>query len=123
MKNAAIKDFIVVPDGSNSLGELYRSSYPLNKQRWTCQHHGYQQLPPGTLEALVDFVQECGGHIDIQQASLSIELCSRHQADQLCTLIKNTEQRMNVSIALSWDASHWNWMTFCNSFWVQKCTM
>lgn len=103
MKNAAIKDFLVVPDGSNCLGELYQSSYPLNKQRWTCQQHGYQQLPPGALEALIDFVQGCGGHVDIQQASLSIELCFRHQAEQLYFLIKNTEQRMDISIALGWD--------------------
>lgn len=46
--------------------------------------------------------------INIQQASLSIELCSRHQAEQLCSLIKNTEQRMDVSIALGWDASRWD---------------
>ncbi|KAI9232531.1 MAG: hypothetical protein BYD32DRAFT_428169, partial [Podila humilis] len=103
---SAIKDFLVVPDGSNSLGGLCRSSNLANEQRWTCQQHGHQWLPPGSLETLINFVQECGGHVDLQRASLSIALCSRHQAEQLCTLIKNTNQRLDVSITLGWDASH-----------------
>ncbi|KAF9375014.1 hypothetical protein CPB97_011750 [Podila verticillata] len=105
MKNAAIKDFLVVPNGDNSLGGLFRSTIPVNEQRWTCQQHGHQQLLPGTFEALINFVQGCGGYIDFQQASLSIELCSRHQAEQFCILIKNTNQRMGISIKINWNAS------------------
>ncbi|KFH63286.1 hypothetical protein MVEG_10696 [Podila verticillata NRRL 6337] len=105
MKNAAIMDFLVVPNGNNSLGGLFRSTISVNEQHWTCQQHGHQRLLPGTFEALVSFVQGCGGHIDIQRASLSIELRSRHQAKQLCILIKNTNQRMDISIKINWNAS------------------
>ncbi|KAI9238449.1 MAG: hypothetical protein BYD32DRAFT_480283 [Podila humilis] len=105
MKSPAIKDFFVVPDGSNSLGGLCRSTQPANIQRWTCQEHQYQWLSPGAIKTLADFVQGCGGHIDIQRASLSIDLYSSHQAEQLCTLIKNTSQGMDIKIKINWNAS------------------
>ncbi|KFH63235.1 hypothetical protein MVEG_10646 [Podila verticillata NRRL 6337] len=105
MKSPAIKDFFVVPDGSNSLGGLCRSTQPAHIQRWTCQEHQYQWLSPGAIKTLADFVQGCGGHIDIQRTSLSIDLYSSHQAEQLCTLIKNTSQGMDIKIKINWNAS------------------
>lgn len=107
MNSTAIKDFLVIPNGGNPLGGLYRSTLPDNPiyRFWTCQKHGHQWFHSGTLEALVEFVQGCGGHVDIPRASLSIELRSRHQAEQLCVLIKNTEQKMDVSIKIGWNAT------------------
>lgn len=46
-----------------------------------CREHAYQWLCPGTLEAIADFVLECGGQIDMPSALLSMEIQSRHQAD------------------------------------------
>ncbi|KAI9238451.1 MAG: hypothetical protein BYD32DRAFT_435738 [Podila humilis] len=102
---AAIKNFFVVPDGSNSLGGLCRSTQLANAPHWTCQEHQYQWLSPGTMKTLIDFVQGCGGHIDIQRASLGIKLCSKHQAEQLFTLLKTSNQNMDISIKIKWNAS------------------
>ncbi|KAI9232744.1 MAG: hypothetical protein BYD32DRAFT_465968 [Podila humilis] len=98
---------LVVPEGGNSLGGLCRTTTLADQQHWTCQQHGNQGLPSGTLEALVSFVQGLGGHVDIRRASLSMDLRSMLQAEQLCSLIKNTEKRVDASITLGWDASRW----------------
>ncbi|KAG0346251.1 hypothetical protein BG005_000861 [Podila minutissima] len=104
-ESMAIKDFLVVPEGSNPLGALYRCSNSSGSWHWTCQQHAHQFITPGTLKELADFVQGCGGHFDIQQASLRIELKSRDQARRLCTLLKNTEQAVDISIKLDWKVS------------------
>lgn len=104
-ESRTIKDFLVVPEGSNALGALFRCSNRTNSWHWTCQQHARQFITPGTLEVLANFVQECGGHVDNQQASLSIELKSRRQARHLCTLLQKTEQAIDISIKLSWKVS------------------
>ncbi|KAI9238942.1 MAG: hypothetical protein BYD32DRAFT_460275 [Podila humilis] len=104
-ESRTIKDFLVVPKGSNALGALFRCPYRTNSWHWICQQHARQYITSDTLEVLADFVQGCRGHIDYQQASLSIELKSRRQARQLCTLLKNTEQVIDISIRLSWKVS------------------
>ncbi|KAF9212520.1 hypothetical protein BGZ59_006661, partial [Podila verticillata] len=57
------------------------------------------------MKTLIDFVQGCSGHIDIQRASLGIKLCSKHQAEQLFTLLKTSNQNMDISIKIKWNAS------------------
>ncbi|KAI9237519.1 MAG: hypothetical protein BYD32DRAFT_436550 [Podila humilis] len=106
LKSDAIKDFLVVPENSNPLGGLDRYTAPGGSLYWTCSQHGRQWLPSGTWEALMDFVQGYGGHIDMQQATLSIELHSTQQADQFCVLLDNTKQRIDVTIKFGWSASH-----------------
>ncbi|KAI9233713.1 MAG: hypothetical protein BYD32DRAFT_118620 [Podila humilis] len=103
--SAAIKDFLDVPKDSNPLGGLYRCTNAGDTRHWICKKHKQQWLLPGTQEALMDFVQGCGGQVDIQRASLGITLQSREQVDKLCTLLKNTNQQMEVSINIDWHAT------------------
>ncbi|KAF9309474.1 hypothetical protein BG003_009708, partial [Podila horticola] len=104
-ESSTIKGFLCIPEGSNPLGGLHRSTATDNSWYWTCRQHGQQSLIPGSLEALEDFIQRRGGHFDAQRASLRIDLRSREDAEELCTLLKNTEQRMDVSIKIGWKLS------------------
>ncbi|KAG0092635.1 hypothetical protein BGZ93_008257 [Podila epicladia] len=99
-----IKDFLKVPDGCNTLGGLYLYSghYGHGHRFWTCKQHSRQWLTPGTLEVLVNFVRNCGGQVDTQQATLHVELHSRPQVDQFCTLLHDTELRFHVSVIFGW---------------------
>ncbi|KFH63400.1 hypothetical protein MVEG_10810 [Podila verticillata NRRL 6337] len=106
LKMDAIKNFLVVPEGSNPLGGLDRYTAPGGSLFWTCSQHGRQWIPSETWEALMDFVNGCGGHIDMQLATLSIELHSTQQADQFCILLDNTKQIIDVTIKFGWPASH-----------------
>ncbi|KAI9233712.1 MAG: hypothetical protein BYD32DRAFT_425257 [Podila humilis] len=101
----AIRDFLIIPNGSNALGELYRNTDRDDAGHWTCKQHAHHWVSPDTLETLVDFVRCCGGEIDIQMASLFIELRSILQAYQFCTMLKNTEQQFHVSVRLDWKTS------------------
>ncbi|KAF9282716.1 hypothetical protein BGZ74_002091, partial [Mortierella antarctica] len=103
-ESTTIKDYLTLED-SNPLGSLYRSTALDNSWYWTCRKHGHQSLTPGALETLEDFVRRCGGHFNAQRASLRIDLRSRDDAEELCNLLKNTEQRMDVSIRIDWNMS------------------
>ncbi|KAF9318225.1 hypothetical protein BG003_011619 [Podila horticola] len=106
-ESVAAQDFLVVPDGSNALGGLYRYTAKDDYWTWVCKQHAHDWLAPGTLETLVDFVEACGGTVDTQEATLRIELQSQQHADQFCVLLNGTEQRFHVSIKLGWrDVSH-----------------
>ncbi|KFH63393.1 hypothetical protein MVEG_10803 [Podila verticillata NRRL 6337] len=101
----AVKNFLLVPEGSNPLGGLDRFTTPDGYWCWTCSQHGLQWMPPGAFDALVHFVQGCGGHVDTQLATFKVELSSKQHMDQLCTLLNNTEQIIDVSVKLGWPAS------------------
>ncbi|KAG0082479.1 hypothetical protein BGZ93_002415 [Podila epicladia] len=103
----AIKDFLAVPDSSNTLGGLYRYTDEFNHWYWYCKQHAHQWLTPGTLEMLVDFVHNCGGQVDMQRATLHIELHSRSQTDQFYILLNDIKPKFHdISIMLGWkDAS------------------
>ncbi|KAG0349715.1 hypothetical protein BG005_010798 [Podila minutissima] len=108
----AIKDFLFVPSGSNALGGLYRCTNDPEKPyrhhsmfqswTWTCKQNAHQWLTPGGHKALEDFVYGCGGHVDLQLATVTIELQSQQQAEMFCKLLKNTGQKFHVSIKLIW---------------------
>ncbi|KAG0098263.1 hypothetical protein BGZ93_000635 [Podila epicladia] len=103
-ESTTIKDYLIL-EGSDTLGGLYRSTAIDNSWYWTCKEHGEQSLTPGTLNSLEDFVRRCGGHYNAQRASLRIDLRSREDTDELCTLLKNTEQRLDISIRIDWNMS------------------
>ncbi|KAG0090040.1 hypothetical protein BGZ92_003781 [Podila epicladia] len=112
----AIKDFLVVPSGNNTLGGLYRRSnvisFPTAHHQyanvfriwtWTCKQHAHQWITPGSHKALEDFVYGCGGHVDLQLATVSIKLQSKQQAEVFCNLLEKTGQRFHVLITLDWN--------------------
>ncbi|KAG0337656.1 hypothetical protein BG000_005140 [Podila horticola] len=96
----AIQEFLDIPEGCSTLGELYRFTDSTH-WFWTCKRHAYRRLTPGTMEALEDFVHICGGHVDTQLATLQLELYSRSQVDMLSTLLRNIEYTFHV-ITLDW---------------------
>lgn len=107
MESFAIKDFLAVPDGDNTLGGLYRYTDDLNHWYWYCEQHAHQRITPGTLDMLMDFVYNCGGYVDMQLAALHTELHSRSHMDQFCTLLNDFKPIFHdISIMLGWkDAS------------------
>ncbi|KAG0032689.1 hypothetical protein BGZ82_006437, partial [Podila clonocystis] len=106
-ESIAIKDFLAVPDGSNTFGGLYQYTDEYDYWFWYCNKHAHQQLTPGTLEMLVEFVHNCGGQVDMQLATLHVELHTRSQTDQFWTLLSDIKPIFHsISITLGWkDAS------------------
>ncbi|KAG0326884.1 hypothetical protein BG000_001210, partial [Podila horticola] len=109
-ESIAVKDFLAVPDGNNTFGGLYRYTDEYNHWFWYCQQHAHQQLNPGTLEMLVDFVHNRGGQVDTQLATLHIELHSKSETDQFWTLLNDIKTVFHsISIMLGWkDVSRQN---------------
>ncbi|KAG0026959.1 hypothetical protein BGZ81_005975 [Podila clonocystis] len=108
---AAIKEFLHIPESCSALGKLYRY-FDHAHWYWTCEQHAHRKHPPGTLEALVDFVHSCGGQVDTQLATLQVELYSRSQVDMLSTLLHNFKHRFHT-LTLYWKDSSWQGLEDC----------
>ncbi|KAF9308076.1 hypothetical protein BG003_011651, partial [Podila horticola] len=107
-ESIAITEFLAVPDGRNALGGLYRHTDQHNNHWfWYCKQHAHQWLTPGTLDMLVNFVHNSGGQVDMQLATLRIELHSRSQMDQFWTLLNDVKPTFHgISVMIGWkDAS------------------
>ncbi|KAF9309334.1 hypothetical protein BG003_009875 [Podila horticola] len=70
---------------------------------WTCQRHKEQSFGHGSqLAQLRDFVRSNGGDLDMQQATLKVDLGSPAMVDQLRTYLTSTSHIFDLSIKLNW---------------------
>lgn len=99
---ATIKTFLDVQVGDNAEGNLHRYISADQKVHWVCQTHIHLLFHQQWPERLSDFVQSHGGHVNTQQATLSIDLRSMTEADQFRTLLRDTKIAFDLSIKLSW---------------------
>lgn len=83
-QSVAIKPYLAVPDVDRAEGKLYRWIDTYGYLSWVCQTHVLQHLDHEYLEKLMAFLHSHGGHIDMQQATLRVELVSRTDASQFC---------------------------------------
>ncbi|KFH69286.1 hypothetical protein MVEG_04101 [Podila verticillata NRRL 6337] len=104
-KSAAVKTFLDVPEGDNADGNLYRYTGDDLMVSWRCEAHAHQYVDQKSLAALRKFVHSHGGHVDTQQATLSIELATIADADQFQALLSDTKHRFDYSVKLSWRAT------------------
>ncbi|KFH74064.1 hypothetical protein MVEG_01277 [Podila verticillata NRRL 6337] len=104
-KIAAIKSYLVVQKDVGAEGELYRSIKNNELVNWFCKEHRPQKWNSESLDELKDHVRVHGGHIDVQQATLRVELGSETEAIQFLSLLKRTGYRFDISIKLKWNAS------------------
>ncbi|KFH69337.1 hypothetical protein MVEG_04151 [Podila verticillata NRRL 6337] len=103
--SAAIATFLDVQDGHNSQGSLHCYIDPQQKMTWMCRAHSQQQyLNKESLEELKEFVDLHGGHVDMQQAVLKVELGSTTEANQFLTLLTASKHTFNISVKLMWRA-------------------
>ncbi|KAG0038575.1 hypothetical protein BGZ82_011621 [Podila clonocystis] len=79
-----IKTYLDLQGGDNGEGNLHRYIDRLQKVLWRCKAHYLQpKHEPGYLNGLEEFICSHGGHIDLQQATLRVELRSKIEADQV----------------------------------------
>ncbi|KAF9298899.1 hypothetical protein BGZ74_009188 [Mortierella antarctica] len=70
---------------------------------WTCQHHKQQSFGHGSqLAQLRYFVRNHGGDLDMQQATLRVELGTPVEVDRLRTHLTSTNHIFDLSIKLNW---------------------
>lgn len=102
---AAIKGYLAVQDGEILEGGLHRVFSDGQSVKWACQPHAHQYLNPVSLEEFRDFVSNHGGHCDVQQSKLKIELESVAKASQFLGLLKYVKHAVDISIKLAWTAT------------------
>ncbi|KAF8977265.1 hypothetical protein BGZ52_007220, partial [Haplosporangium bisporale] len=104
-QSAAIKTYLDVQDGDTAESNLHRYIGKEWHVYWKCEAHAHQSLSSQSLEHLKEFVHCHGGHVNIQQARIRVELKSMSEADQFQTLLCNTKYVFDVSIKLRWEAT------------------
>lgn len=104
-QSAGIRAYLDVPDGDNAEGNLYRYINSEQCVFWKCQEHVCQHFKQECWENLKEFVNSHGGHADLQQATLSIELRSAIEADRFRELLQAVGRAFDISIKLCWKAT------------------
>ncbi|KAG0335155.1 hypothetical protein BG000_007751 [Podila horticola] len=109
---AAIKNFLDLEgDGANS--NLIRCIASDHQVHWMCQEHAHQHVDQGCLQELQVFVSCHGGHVDMQQATLSVELGSTSEADEFRRLLTGTKYAFDVSLKMRWKATRLYMVDLC----------
>lgn len=103
-QSATIKTHLVVQDGDNPEGDLYRYIDHSQSVYGICQEHERQYFDASCLESLKAFVYGQGGHIDMQQATLGVQICSEAEACRFLSLLTSCRCAFNISIKLNWNA-------------------
>lgn len=103
--STAIEAYLNIQDGDNAQGGLHCYIDPQQKMTWMCREHTHQgYLNQERLEGLKTFVGLHGGHLDMQQATLRVELRSTIEADQFLDVLTTTKHIFNIAIKLGWRA-------------------
>lgn len=112
-QSAVIKEFLDVQEGENTEGNLHRYIDSDQRVSWRCHPHKQQYFDQKKLEALKIFINEHGGHVDMQQTMLRVVLQSSTVADQFTTLVRGTQQIFNLNLKLNWKAQRSSLRDLC----------
>ncbi|KAG0027458.1 hypothetical protein BGZ82_008966 [Podila clonocystis] len=104
-QSSAIQTFLDLEDNDNAEGYLIRYIDSDQRSFWMCQSHVRQYFPLGSLDDLKEFVHGQGGLVDMQKATLKVELNSSTDADHFRTLLTCTSRIFDISIKPSWKAT------------------
>ncbi|KFH63799.1 hypothetical protein MVEG_10492 [Podila verticillata NRRL 6337] len=104
-QSAAIKTYLDVQDGDSAESNLYRYIDKERRAYRKCEAHAYQYLSSQSLELLREFVNCHGGHVDMQQARIRVELESMSEADQFQMYLCSAKHVFDISIKLCWEAT------------------
>ncbi|KAF9328821.1 hypothetical protein BG006_008053, partial [Podila minutissima] len=104
-QRTGIARYQALKDDVNAKRDLWRHTRDSQHVSWVCQDHILLRLFPGTLEGLKQFVSTHGGHVDMQLATLTVELGSEKESVLFCSLLEKTKHTFDISIKLNWNAT------------------
>lgn len=81
--------------------------------RWKCQAHVQERLNSQSLEHLKEFVHSHGGQVDMQQATIRVDLGSVDEANQFQTHLSDAGYTFDISIKLNWKVTRSNVKHLC----------
>ncbi|KAI9235064.1 MAG: hypothetical protein BYD32DRAFT_422011 [Podila humilis] len=104
-QSAAIRDFLEVQPGDDAEGNLNRHIDSNQCVSWLCQMHKEQYFDWKLLRDLKKYLRGKQGHLDMQQATLRVELKSYIEAVKFQRRIADSRHPFNLSITLNWRAT------------------
>lgn len=104
-QSSTIGCYLDTNDDENTEGNLLRYVKGAQRVYWACQAHVHRTIDQVYLDELRAFVDGHGGHVDMQQATLKVELNSPIEADQFRKLLTSTKHTFDISIKLGWKAT------------------
>ncbi|KAF9321349.1 hypothetical protein BG006_002633 [Podila minutissima] len=110
---AMIKSFLDLQGGGNPDSNLIPCIASDHQVHWMCQEHAHQHVDQGCLQELQDFVSSHGGHVDMQQATLSVELGSESETDEFRRLLTGTKYAFDISLTIRWNPTRANIRELC----------
>lgn len=108
-----VEVYLDVQDGDNTQGNLHRYKTKSDSICWMCHDHASQLLNPRYLELLKQYVTGHQGDVDMQKATIRVELESASESDQFCSLLERVMHTFKISIKVNWEATRIQVITLC----------
>lgn len=129
-QRGAVKNYLDIQDGENAEGQLHRYVDSVDRGRsmydiergvyWMCPQHHQQYFQPEPLQRLSKFVHGHAGYVDMQQATLRIDLGSKADADQFVALLTEAKYIFSITIKLCWKISRQCLEDLCRHIFKSK---
>lgn len=100
-ENFKIKQFLDMQEGDSAEGNLYRYMAKPKGTFWMCQEHACSPQSYNQLRNLDLFVRSIGGHVDIPQATIRVDLRSRIDLDRFCSLLRDSNHTFGIYIKMN----------------------
>ncbi|KAF9305346.1 hypothetical protein BGZ74_010564, partial [Mortierella antarctica] len=94
-------------------GNLYRYINDDRLVTWKCPEHLHRLHGPMNVGAIRNFVSDRGGLVDLQQATIKVDLTSKVEADQFVSLVTSFQHIFDLSIKLNWEVTRSQVVELC----------
>ncbi|KAG0032574.1 hypothetical protein BGZ81_010624 [Podila clonocystis] len=121
--SAAIKTYLDVQNSGNEEGNLHLHIDYKQHVSWRCKVHKQQYFHHKSLTLLQEFVFGQGGHVNMQQARLSITLQSSIEASHFRILLAGNEHIFHIAVNLNWKISRTYMKHLCQAIAKTKAVV
>lgn len=111
-RSAAIRPYLDVQNGDRAEVNLFRYINH-HTEVWLCRAHVQRFVDLKSLEKLTVFAGNHGGCIDLQQATLRVQLGSEEETDLFLSLLKSSKLTCDISIKMNWKVACLSLGKFC----------
>ncbi|KAG0352158.1 hypothetical protein BG005_008379, partial [Podila minutissima] len=112
-QSAAIKSYLDDQGCDNMEGNLHRYINDDRLVTWKCPEHLHRLHGPMNVGAIRNFVSDRGGLVDLQQATIKVDLTSKVEADQFVSLVTSFQHIFDLSIKLNWEVTRSQVVELC----------
>ncbi|KAF9414308.1 hypothetical protein BGZ94_000435 [Podila epigama] len=104
MEICGIEEYMNTEHDEEGLGDLFRCIRD-DLSSWVCKEHFQCVVKIDPIEEARQFIEDCGGKMDLHRGVIKVELSSESVAEEFATYLRGCSNVFDVSIKLTWPAT------------------